>query len=177
MTLMAISEPWHTPRVRSTMLGPLRWRPVTRRFGPTRSPCLVLLGIPRGSVVERHAFQLQAKDRPKRKLRRCRVVDHMGQPLRPPRENMENGNPVHELSRDTEPGLQAGGAGPSVSATVTDDHRFPGLGHAVSVWGHSVPPVNGLWFSQAMSRPERLLRLGFQRPDDLKSSSDSLDHN
>lgn len=79
------------------MLGSLRWRPVSRLFGPTRSPCLVLLGIPRGSVVERHAFQLQAKDRPKRKLRRCRVGDQMGRPLRPPRENMEDGNPVHEL--------------------------------------------------------------------------------
>jgi hypothetical protein len=44
MTLIAISEPWHTPRIRSTMLGSLRWRPVTRLFGPTRSPCLVLLG-------------------------------------------------------------------------------------------------------------------------------------
>jgi hypothetical protein len=56
-----------------------------------------------------------------------------GPALTTPAREQVNGNPVHELSRDTEPGLQAGGAGPSVSATVTDDHRFPGLGHVVSV--------------------------------------------
>jgi hypothetical protein len=133
----------------------------------------VLLGIPRGLVVERHAFQLQAKDRPKRKLRRCRVVDHMSQPSRPPRENMENGNPVHELSRDTEPGLLAGGAEPSVSATVTDDQCFPWIG-TCGICRRTFRFISQRTLGFASNVETGL---DFQGPHDLKSSSDFRDLN
>jgi hypothetical protein len=179
MALNTISEQWRTPRIRSAMFGPLRWRPVTRLFGPRGA----MFGVARGFIEVQWSKGVHFSCKPRtgrggnRKPRRCRVVDRMGQHSRPPRKNLENGNPVHELSRDTEPGLLAGGAEPSVSATVTEDHCFPGWGMWYLSGDITFHESTGLWFLQSIPRPERLLRWDFQRPGSLKSSADSPDPN